>query len=316
MSKIEWTDKTWNPIIGCTKVSPACDNCYAEKMACRLAQMEQTAASYGEVVGLTCNAWNGRTYLVESALGKPLHWRKPCRVFVGSMTDLFHKETPDEWLDKIFAVMAMTPHITYQILTKRPEGMREYMNKLRYGVGFVDTPLAIENENAVTQWLDRGMPNVWLGVTVENQQWADHRIPILLDTPASVRFVSVEPMLGPVRLDILNFHQSVLPSAFNALLGGETLLRHGEWDFQFGSDGAFLDWVICGGETGHGARPMHPDWACDLLMQCESEGVPFFFKKWGSYKGLEDWRIPGGEKIGGKIVREFPTVNGGAVDES
>ena len=299
-TKIEWTDKTWNPIIGCSKVSPACDNCYAEKMAARLATMPQTADNYGTVV--TDRKWNGKTALIYSVLKKAMHWRNPCRVFVGSMTDLFHPSTPREWIDKVFAVMALTPHITYQVLTKRPERMAEYCSN-------PNNRILHEMERISGERLCCGgfwpLKNVWFGVTVENQECADKRIPTLLNTPAAVRFVSIEPMLGSVDLRILNFHQSVVPSAQDGLLGGERLMRNGEWESS--GYGPGLDWVICGGETGPGARSMHPDWACDLLIQCESAGVPFFFKKWGNNKV---------EEIGGQIVREFPTQNGESVDES
>ena len=284
-TKIEWTDKTWNPIIGCSKVSPACDHCYAERMACRLATMgSRIDAPYFEVVDLVDNKWTGKTAFVESALGKPLHWRKPCRVFVGSMTDLFHEDTPDAWLGHVFTVMARTPHITYQILTKRPERMRDYMSIV--GVA----------ENTGHSIKLKPWPNIWLGVTVENQEQADKRIPILLDTPAAVRFVSIEPMLGPIDLTCV---KGRTVGTFDALAD------HAD------GDGPALDWVICGGETGPRARMLRPDWAVDLLMQCNAAGVPFFFKKWGSYKGPEDWRVPGGEEIGGQIVREFPTNVGG-----
>jgi protein gp37 len=276
MSKIEWTDKTWNPIIGCSKVSPACDNCYAEKMAARLALMPNAPSEYANVVNNN-GTWSGGTAFVESALEKPLHWRKPCRVFVGSMTDLFHPSTPREWIDKVFAIMALTPHITYQVLTKRPERMAEYCSN-------PNNRSLHEMERISGERLCCGgfwpLNNVWLGVTVENQEQADKRIPILLDTPAAVRFVSVEPMLEGINLN-----------------NGDMING--------------LDWVICGGETGPNARPMWEHWARALLEECEASGTPFFFKKWGSYKGRDDWKIPAGEKINGQIIREFPATFGG-----
>jgi len=272
-TKIEWTDKTWNPIVGCSKVSPACDHCYAERMAARLAQNPHAPAAYQSVVqpGRPWT-WNGKTSMVESSLETPLHWRKPCRVFVGSMTDLFHPSTPFEWIDKIIDIMSQTPHITYQILTKRPERMHDYI--------------------AHNMWLTNApMEHVWFGVTVENQDQADKRIPVLLDTPAAVRFVSIEPMLGPVDLASY-FYQD------NVYCGDDT---SGFLDYQEG-----LDWVIVGGETGPGARPMRIQWVLDLQSQCKDSGVPFFFKKWGSAWG----KSANNGHISGELCREFPTTHG------
>lgn len=263
MSKIEWTDKTWNPVIGCSNISPACDHCYAEKMAARLASMPKTAGSYVHVIDHEKRCWNGKTHFIESALSKPLHWRKPCRVFVGSMTDLFHPSTPFKWLTQIFDVMFHTPHITYQILTKRPDRMQEFMRDL--------------SASSLGGW---PFPNVWLGVTVENQEYADKRIPALLDTPAAVRFVSIEPMLGPIDL--------------GEYLGGE------RWFASEHPMDKWLDWVICGGETGHGSRPLHPDWVRDLRDQCTLAGVPFFFKQWG--------RKAAGHLLDEHEWHEFPTT--------
>lgn len=287
MSKIEWTDKTWNPIIGCSKTSPACDHCYAERMAFRHSHNPKAPIEYKNVV-TDSGTWNGQTAFVKSVLEKPLHWRKPCRVFVGSMTDLFHPSTPFEWIDKIINIMAQTPHLTYQILTKRPERMYDYITH--------------------NMWLTNDpMEHVWFGVTVENQDQAEARIPFLLDTPAAVRFVSIEPMLGPVdlkhvTLDLGPRYELDWLDALRGMRGTGSILHTATEK---------LDWVICGGETGPGARPMWEPWARDLMEQCKTAGVPFFFKKWGSYKGPDDWRIPGGETLGGEIVREFPTTHGG-----
>lgn len=228
-TKIDWTDETWNPIVGCSKCSPGCQNCYAEKMAARLASMK--IRGYTEVVSAD-RKWNGKTAFVESALDKPLRWRKPRRIFVCSMSDLFHKTVPSNRVYSILEVTQKTQQHQYQILTKRPRKMRGCINgfKNRHG----------------------GLPlkNVWLGVTAESQTEADKRIPYLLDTPAALRFISVEPMLGPINL--------------SEYIGA-------------------LDWVICGGESGPEARPMHPDWARDLRDQCAAAGVPFFFKQWGKW---------------------------------
>jgi protein gp37 len=298
-TKIEWTECTWNPIIGCSKTSPACDNCYAERMACRLATMPATKGSYGTVVDLGVKRWNGKTALVESALAIPLRWRKPRRCFVGSMTDLFHESVPDGWLDRVFAVMALTPHITYQVLTKRPERMREYLmgsiRPIRIAQGTRDM-LGGRRRGIEDLVLERCMwplPNLWLGVTVENQAMADHRIPVLLDTLAAVRFVSVEPMLGAVDLrsglDDCWWKCRTCGTECMAIMDDPVCdcehpnyAEPGEPCADWVSLSS-IDWVICGGETGPGARPMHPAWARGLLAQCREAGVPFFFKQWGDW---------------------------------
>lgn len=233
MTKIEWTEETWNPIVGCRKVSPGCRNCYAERMAKRLKAMGLLA--YQEVIG-DDGKWNGeQAFNSEKAIQKPLRRRKPTRWFVDSMSDLFLPSMEFNWYSAtvVWNVAKKTPQHTYQILTKHPETMKRVVTKLteKYGV----------------------LPNVWLGVSIENQAYADKRIPALLDTPAAVRFVSAEPLLGPVYLP------HFLPG---------------------------LDWVIVGGESGPGARPMHPAWALSIRDQCIDADVPFFFKQWGEWRNL------------------------------
>ena len=258
MTKIEWTETTWNPIVGCSKASAGCANCYAERMAVRHANNPQAPAEYAKVI--TGGRWNGTTAMVESALEKPLHWKKPRMVFVGSMTDLFHKSTPFEWIDRVFAAMALTHH-TYQVLTKRPKRMKEYVDRLYGGTDLTEARRAlglgtVSGVDLVARTMDRALPNVWLGVTAENQEQANARIPILLDTRAAVRFVSVEPMLTAVDLQ--------------------------PWHGMHSGPGG-LDWVICGGESGPGARPMHPQWARDVRDRCAEAGVPYFMKQWGRF---------------------------------
>jgi len=233
-SKIEWTEETWNPIVGCTKVSAGCAHCYAERMANRLKAMGRP--EYQDVVNGN-GRWTGRVTLVPERLEQPLRWRKPRTVFVCSMSDLFHPKVPMYYHVNIWRAMADTPQHTYQILTKRPRAMRGRLEPLSQTFGV--------------------LPNVWLGVTAENQEAADERIPLLLQTPAAVRFVSAEPLLGPITL------------------GGAVDYYHGN------AYKPTLDWVIVGGESGPGARPMHPDWARSLMDQCQSAGVAFFFKQWG-----------------------------------
>jgi protein gp37 len=273
---IEWTDATWNPIRGCSRVSEGCKNCYAERVANRYSG---PGLPYDGTI--TDGRWNGQIKLVPEVLDKPLRWRKPRRIFVNSMSDLFHENVPLEYIAQVFDVMASAtadcgknhkheeecwcgdPHI-FQILTKRPERMRrvineelpEFVAELMWG----DSTLSMAIGD---HW---PLPNVWLGVSVENQRTADERIPLLLQTPAAVRFLSIEPMIGPVNLD-------------------------GIWGYPGSADGAQLDnwpihWVIVGGESGPGARPMHPDWVRGLRDQCQAAGVPFFFKQWGEWAAI------------------------------
>ena len=205
--------------------------------------------------------WTGRIVVNERVVDAPLRWRRPRRIFVNSMSDLFHEDVADETIDRIFAVMALAPRHTFQILTKRPERMHEYMSARVVNAG--NEPRIAAFAGAVSKMADaRGLPerslqwplaNMWLGVSVEDQRRADERIPLLLQTPVALRFLSMEPLLGPV--DIRNYLSET---------GG-------------------VDWVIVGGESGPEARPMHLDWARALRDQCLGARVPFFFKQWGEW---------------------------------
>ncbi|MCX4232098.1 DUF5131 family protein [Streptomyces ortus] len=285
---IEWTDSTWNPVTGCTKVTPGCDNCYAETFAERF---RGTPGHHFE---------NGFDLTLRpNALIMPLRWKKPRKVFVNSMSDLFHKDIPDEYIARVFAVMALTPQHTYQVLTKRHGRMRALL-------GSQDFIRLVDDHREQTRpgcgdftW---PLPNVWLGVSVEDQKRADLRIPALLDTPAAVRFLSCEPLLGPVDLD-----GPIIPGRGRPKLT-YWLTGRPYWDETKAtttgtgltmapiSTGPHIDWVIVGGESGRGARPMHPDWARALRNQCVSSGVPFLFKQWGEW-GVDWVKGPDG-KIG------------------
>jgi protein gp37 len=250
---IEWTDETWNPVRGCSIVSKGCTNCYAMKQAHRFSGPDR---AYEGLTKLTNGGpvWTGEVRLVPELLDAPLHWRKPRRVFVNSMSDLFHEDVPDEFVDAVMRMTMRALRHQFQILTKRPARMVQYMlsaeERMRRFLAPADTPV----------WVPWPPPNVWLGVSCEDQATADERIPLLLQTPTAVRFVSAEPLLGPI-----NFGYTF--SAAYRQAGGR----------------AAFDWLICGGESGPGARPMHPNWARSLRDQCVAAGVPYFFKQWGEW---------------------------------
>lgn len=262
MSKIEWTDMTWNPTTGCEKVSTGCRGCYAEVMTRRLSAMGQK--KYQGIL-TESGRFNGTVRTHDDALRLPLSWNKPRKVFVDSMSDLFHKDVPFDFIDQVFAVMALTPQHTYQILTKRTEGAVEYLTGCptqRIERHLLAIHQTIPLKDRVTgygrpKW---PLPNVWIGTSVEDQAAADERIPRLLNCPAAVRFLSMEPLVGPV--DLLKEYPT----------GKGTV-----------SYGAFVDWVIAGGESGPNARPVHPDWVRSIRDQCAQADIPFFFKQWGNY---------------------------------
>jgi protein gp37 len=275
-SKIEWTDATWNPTVGCSLVSPGCTNCYAMKLAGRLEAMGNPIYRGHTTKTKSGHVWNGKVSLSNwGQVIKPLTWRGPRRIFVNSMSDIFHESLPDDAIDRVFAVMALCPQHIFQVLTKRPARMRKYMNAS-------DRRDAIqihiwEISKHRTDYACWPLPNFWAGTSVEDQARADERIPELLATPAALRFLSIEPLLGPV--DISPFLFSV---------GACAIYDRDHW----------IDWLIVGGESGPGARPMHPDWARALRDQCKAAGVPFFFKQWGAWAPTrpEDQKPPAGTK--------------------
>lgn len=250
-TSIEWTDETWNPVTGCDKVSPGCDHCYAETIAHRFAG----GPAFPNGFDVT---------LHPERLGLPLGWRKPRRVFVNSMSDLFHTNVSDEYIARVFATMARAERHTFQVLTKRPARMRSLISD--GGQRLLEATTDEETAGALygAPW---PLPNVWLGVSAEDQRWADIRIPALFGTPAAVRFVSAEPLLGPIDL------------TSPRLLAPDVLTGR-------------LDWVIVGGESGRGARPMHPDWARSLRDQCSAAAVPFHFKQWGEHLAVPVVEMP------------------------
>jgi protein gp37 len=316
-TKIEWATDSWNPIrarnkatgkIGwhCQHVTTGCEFCYAEGINKRLGTGLPFKPGHSKDIEL---------FLDEKMLLAPLRWRKPRMVFVCSMTDLFADFIPDRWIDRVFAVMALCPQHIFQVLTKRATRMRGYFETRRDGDPWAEAADAVadmvgmKEHPVVLEPRDLPLPNVWLGISAERQQEADERIPDLLAAPAAVRFVSAEPLLGPI--DFLKTHD-----------------RGGHWDWLTGSfedcreksARAKLDWVICGGESGPGARPMNMAWASSIVAQCKAADVACFVKQMGPQatgphsNGVNETTWQFKDRKGGDMaewpedlrVREFP----------
>ncbi|MCE6073421.1 phage Gp37/Gp68 family protein [Agrobacterium vitis] len=316
-TKIEWTDATWNPITGCSIVSPGCTNCYAMKLAGTRLQHHPSRA------GLTKDSkagpvWTGEVRFNAQWLTEPLKWKRPRMIFVCAHGDLFAEGVPHEWIDQVFAVMALAPHHTFQVLTKRPERMRDYLigdlnasndephqphqrilDQAYKLIGNADrfSPIAL-HLRAICEASDPPLPlpNVWLGVSVEDQARAEQRIPILLDTPAAVRWISAEPLLGG--LDLTDMCQG---NWFFDALRGTRWHDDPEFTSRVEQFARGLDWVVAGGESGRNARPMHPDWARSLRDQCTAAGVPFLFKQWGEWAPVP-WKL---ERVEGETDQSY-----------
>lgn len=250
-TQIEWTDSTWNPVAGCSIISAGCKNCYAMEMARRLEAMGTP-----KYVGLTRKknkriVWNGSIVEDHDSLAIPYRWKKPRKVFVNSMSDLFHEKVSEEFIIAVWKVMRETPHHNYQILTKRPERMRQILNEV------------------ITEVL----PNVWLGTSVEDADAAE-RIQFLKETPAQIRFISFEPLIGPV----------------------------GPIDLSQ------IDWAIVGGESGNKARPIKEGWIDEIYTQCLESGTAFFFKQWGTWgkDNVRRSKKANGREYRGKTWDEMP----------
>jgi protein gp37 len=295
-TKIEWATEVWNPLLGCDRVSPACDSCYAVPQA-RIREANphpRVAAAFAGLVEKTDRGldWTGRINLLPERLTQPLSWKKPRRIFVNSLSDLFHADVPVSYIAAVFAIMAITPQHTYLVLTKRHARMRSVLtDRCTCGNGHMDSihfrsemcwALSKNNPNCPDGVPDNAghhayfdapwpLPNVHIGVSVENQRWASIRIPALLATPAAVRWISAEPLLGPVRLSSawVNMPAGARPVEPIDLLGIDLPNR--------------LDWVVTGGESGAKARPSHPDWFRSLRDQCAAADVPFFHKQSGEW---------------------------------
>lgn len=287
---IGWTNATWNPLVGCSIVSPGCKNCYAMKQANRIERMSAGSGRETHYAGTTRlvkgkAVWTGAMKKSpEHILTQPLRWPAPRMIFTNSMSDLFHEFVPDSWIDEIFAVMALAPRHTFQVLTKRAERMRDYLT----APGLRDRIIAemyrlMEGRRIIGfTAISLPLPNVWLGVSTEDQDRANQRVPLLLDTPAAVRFASYEPAIGPVDFGRI-LQQEVDPPTHWYLDALEGRI----WDDANGDvdaipDDAKLDWVIVGGESGPGARPFHLNWARDLVRECAESHTALFVKQMGS----------------------------------
>ena len=331
-TSIEWTrsevgtpGSTWNPTTGCDRVSAGCDNCYALTLAKRLKAMGQARyqkdgnpKTSGPGFGLT---------LHPDVLTAPLHWRKPRRIFVDSMSDLFHADVPTEFIASVFAVMAAAPHHTFQVLTKRPRRMQRLMSEgLSLWEHVPDSVLASLGTTPGREFMDLWpLPNVWLGTSVENQE-AAYRIDWLVRTPAAVRFLSCEPLIGPINLfpfvgctheagtlveepevwecDLCGARQRAIRDPDGPIIRFDAVSRE-EYPIRYESvaRGRSIDWIIVGGESGPGFRPVDPQWVRDLRDQCVAAQAPFFFKQWGG-------RTPkaGGRELDGRTWDEIPKV--------
>lgn len=304
MTAIEWTDRTWNPVRGCSRVSEGCRNCYAERQAARFSNDPFMVGTLPPLPfdGFAYRAsgearWTGRVELIPEKLSEPLRWRKPSRVFVNSMSDLFHESLAFEKIAAVFGVMAAAPQHTFQVLTKRPLRMREFFDwierhtrahstvpiqgAIHYAQKRIGHPALRDGDRVLSRpW---PLPNVHLGVSVEDQATADERIPFLFDVPAALRFVSYEPALGPVdftSIDIIGQRRKE-PHPDDPIVRLDALRGHvrGPDDML----GVRLDWVIVGGESGPNARPFDLEWARSVIAQGRTTSVPTFFKQAGAW---------------------------------
>jgi protein gp37 len=334
-TKIEWATETWNPVVGCTKISPACDNCYALTMGRRLKGMARACRERGEDPGRRAHyekavgsfEW-ASVQLVPEALEDPLHWERPRTVFVVSMGDLFHIDVPPTYVDAVFAVMALAEQHTFIVLTKRAHRMGKYISGISEASKAyrefepdnpIHGPICAMLRDGAREWgidapeIKRRWPlsNVIGMVTAENQDMANKRLTWLTETGFSRIGVSIEPMLGPVDLtQIWAGRENLYTNALTGEFGQAGRMRH-----VFGV--RKLSWVIAGGETGPGARPMRLEWVRSLRDQCIAAEVPFFFKAWGDNPGPDAFETPlanasmqhkrHGRLLDGQVWEQFPS---------
>ena len=325
-SNIEWTDASWQVTSGCTKVSPGCKNCYAETMANRLAGMalkDLDAGRYpkGKASYLTVisnGAWNRKVVTLPENLTIPLRWKKPRMIFVNSMSDLFHADVPFEFVDQVFAVMAVAHHHTYQVLTKRPERMAEYFARGYLPIERAARPVfTLHGREPAPRRTDpigklmhgEGLEHVWIGTSVENQETANERVPQLLRCPATIRFLSVEPLLDDVDLRMEKTEDWTAADYKRDKIDPLDVKPYRRIPFG-------IDWVIVGGESGHDARPCDVGWIRSVVRQCAEAGVPCFVKQVGARPcGFDQWSHPDNEgrgiDIGGDTGRKLADSKGG-----
>lgn len=274
ITSISWTDRTWNPVRGCARVSPGCERCYAEKVAHRFSKMVN--GKPGPCFGLTVLGkkgvrWSGEARFIPSALTEPLSWRKPQRVFVNSMSDLFHEDISNEQIAAVWATMILGHWHTYQVLTKRADRMRAVLTDPGFYALVLKAADAMRADRPQLTQVGVSDPtkhparNIWLGVSAEDQQRADERIPLLLQCPAAVRFVSAEPLLGPI-----DFTNHLAAKAATAMAFFDSSV----WRSK-------LHWIIVGGESGPKSRAMNLAWARSIRDQCKEAGTAYFFKQTG-----------------------------------
>lgn len=280
---IEWADAVWDPLAGCTRKSAACRHCYAEALTAASSQSGEWGEGFA-ASGPEGPSWTGKVALLDDRLTLPLDWENPRRVFVNALSDLFHETLPTETIDRVFAVMALAPRHIFQVLTKRPKTMQPYVAdpETPGRIARVMAEIRPEGGTGIESW---PLPNVWLGVTAENQKEADRRIPLLLQTPASVRWIAAEPLLEQIDLKI------------------------GSWLKETAAVPR-LDWVVAGGEIGAEAKACQPDWARSLRDQCAKTGTAFFWRDWGEHvpaeaAGEQD-AAPQGRSLDGVLHEAFP----------
>ena len=284
-SAIGWTDATWNPVVGCAVISPGCANCYAMREAERSERLFRGQGKVSPYAGLTRPSkagavWTGEVRVNETAMTLPLRWTRPRRVFVDSMSDLFVDGVDDAAIDRVFAVMALAPQHTFQLLTKRPERMRAYLSDRLRPTRVAEAVMRLAPEQPLELLPAWPLPHLHAGVSVEDHTRLVERVPILLDTPAAVRWISAEPLLGPLTLAGFDVDGD---SCMNALAAYSDDQAREDWGDEEAHGHAKLDWVVVGGESGPGARPMHPAWVRRLRDDCAAAGVPFDFKQWGDW---------------------------------
>jgi len=272
-SKISWTDASWNPVTGCSRVSPGCENCYAEALSLRFGWTKLPWSKANASANVVCH---------EDRLSLPIRWRRPRRVFVNSMSDLFADEVPDFFVLRVFGAMAAAPQHSFQVLTKRPARMARMLSSwsrlevsdvARSLLSFVPHAESVYEAARNVSW---PLPNVWLGTSVEDQRRADERIPHLLQTPAAVRFLSCEPLLGPIDIGLLG----TMPESISK---------------RYALVCERIQWVIVGGESGRGYRPMDERWAISIRDECRNAGVAFFFKQSAGPKPETMPHLPGAD---------------------